>query len=188
MMKKIFFTLLTYLVMHGAQALELEGVKLADRVEVSGQSLLLNGAGVRKKMIFDVYIAALYLPNKSNEATQVLVAKGAKRLQLTMLRRVEGRALVQSLKDGLKDNISPTQYGAYAAKIAELEKILLASKEAKEGDVIVLDVLPGQGLKVQLQERPLGLIQGDEFARDLLQIWLGGKPVQADLKTKLLGG
>lgn len=170
-----------------AMAIELQGVKLADQLEVQGQPLQLNGAGVRKKMVFDVYVAALYTPRQTSDAQAVLNTKVPKRLQLTLLRTVEGRALVQSLKDGLQDNVSATQYAAYADKVKELEQILLQAQTAKAGEVITLDFLPGQGSKIQFQGRVLGVVSGDDFARDLLQIWLGKQPVQQDLKTKLLG-
>ena len=42
------------------------GVKFDPRVTVQGQSLQLNGAGVRYKAIFKVYAAGLYLPQKAD--------------------------------------------------------------------------------------------------------------------------
>jgi hypothetical protein len=186
-MKKLLLSVLL-LLSPMVMAIELEGVKLPDQLEVQGQQLQLNGAGVRKKMVFDVYVAALYTPRQTSDAQTVLNTKVPKRLQLSLLRTVEGRALVQSLKDGLQDNVTATQYAAYADKVKELEQILLQAQTAKTGEVITLDFLPGQGCKIQFQGRVLGVVSGDDFARDLLQIWLGKQPVQPDLKAKLLGG
>lgn len=168
-------------------AAEVEGVKLADQLEVAGQTLQLNGAGLRKKMVFDVYVAALYGVNKTTEVQQVLNAKSPKRLQLTMLRNVEGKALAEALREGLQENLSATQFAAHASRIAELEKILLDAKQANKGDVINLDMIAGQGTRVQFRGQQIGSIQSDDFARDLLLIWLGNKPVQDSLKAKLLG-
>ncbi|QLI80065.1 chalcone isomerase family protein [Chitinibacter fontanus] len=168
-------------------AAEVEGVKLADQLELAGQTLQLNGAGLRKKMVFDVYVAALYGVNKTSEAQQILSAKSPKRLQLTMLRNVEGKALAEALRDGLQENLSASQFASHVSRIAELEKILLDTKQANKGDVINLDLIAGQGTRIQFRGQVIGSIQSDEFARDLLLIWLGNKPVQDSLKAKLLG-
>ena len=61
-------------------------------------------------------------------------------------------------------------------------------KEAKNGMRITLDWLPGAGTQVTVQGRPTGApIPGEDFYSALLKIWLGEKPVQADLKKALLG-
>ena len=44
-----------------AATVDLSGVKLEDRVTVAGAPLVLNGAGVRYKAVFQVYTAGLYL-------------------------------------------------------------------------------------------------------------------------------
>src|SRR6187402_3535414 len=51
-----------------AQAVEVEGVKLDPAAQVGGANLVLNGAGVRTRAIFKVYVAGLYVPQKSNNA------------------------------------------------------------------------------------------------------------------------
>lgn len=48
----------------GADTVTVSGVKLDDSVQVGSQSLKLNGAGVRYKVFFKVYVAALYLPEE----------------------------------------------------------------------------------------------------------------------------
>ena len=45
-----------------ADAKIVAGVKFDDSVRVNGQTLVLNGAGVRKKLFIKVYAGALYLP------------------------------------------------------------------------------------------------------------------------------
>ena len=67
------------------QALEIAGVRLADTQRVGETTLLLNGAGVRSRLLFKVYIAALYLPARQTRAEAVLAASPPRRMQLTML-------------------------------------------------------------------------------------------------------
>ena len=48
-----------------AAAAEVGGVKLDDKASVGGKELVLNGAGVRTRAIFKVYVGSLYLPAKA---------------------------------------------------------------------------------------------------------------------------
>ena len=71
-----------------AVAAEVGGVKVADTASVGGNELVLNGAGIRSRAIFKVYVGSLYLPKKSADATAAIGGEGAKRVQINMLRNV----------------------------------------------------------------------------------------------------
>lgn len=43
-----------------AETRKISGVKVEDSTSISGTALALNGAGIRYKAIFKVYVAALY--------------------------------------------------------------------------------------------------------------------------------
>ncbi|MBK5259345.1 MAG: chalcone isomerase family protein, partial [Thermoanaerobaculia bacterium] len=47
-----------------AEAATVGGVDISDKTTVGGQTLVLNGAGLRKKFFIKVYTGALYLPSK----------------------------------------------------------------------------------------------------------------------------
>ena len=59
--------------------------------------------------------------------------------------------------------------------------------EVKEGNVVTLDFIDGATV-VGFNGAPRGTIPGEPFNVALTKIWLGDKPVQADLKKALLGG
>ncbi len=69
-----------------AQPLEVEGVKLEATSQLGAAKLQLNGAGLRTKVFFKVYVAALYTPQKATSAAQLLTQTGARRVTITMLR------------------------------------------------------------------------------------------------------
>lgn len=189
-MKKLFLSVVMGAaigIVPTAFAMEVAGVALIDKVMVAENQLQLNGAGVRKKMIFDVYLASLYVSAKSADATQILTAASPRRLQLNMLRTVDAKSLYEALQEGLQHNVSATQLKQLAPKLTELEKIFIEMKSANKGDVIVLDFIPNQGTKISLRGQSLGVIEGDAFAVALLSIWLGKVPVSDDLKAALLG-
>ena len=98
-----------------AQPVELEGQKFEPTVEVGGQTLTLNGVGLRRRAIFKVYVAGLYVPQKSSSAAPLITEKGARRVALRMLRDVDADSFIDSLKDGLKNNLSEAQLSRAAA-------------------------------------------------------------------------
>ena len=171
-----------------AFAAEIEGVKLADKVQVGGSELALNGAGVRKRFFVRVYVGALYLQKNAGSTDAVLGDAGAKRIAMHMLREVEAEQLFSALNDGLKKNHAAGELAKLEPQVKQLEGIFNAMKSAKSGDVILLDYLPGAGTRVTARGEDKGTIAGEEFNRALLRIWLGEQPADASLKKAMLGG
>jgi hypothetical protein len=169
-----------------AFALDVGGVKLDDKTAVGGQELVLNGAGIRTRVMFKVYVASLYLPAKANDLASVL-AKAPRRIQMNLLRTLSPDQLVDALNDGLKENNSESELAAVKAQADQLMGIMRSFGEAKEGNVVTLDFVDG-ATAVGFNGAPRGTIPGEPFNRALTRIWLGDKPVQADLKKALLGG
>ena len=169
-----------------ASALELAGVKVADKARVGADELVLNGAGIRTRIIFKVYVGALYLSQKKSSAAEVLAQPGAKRVALTLLRDLSAQQLKEAFDSGIHANNSAAEIEAMQPRIAEL---LALFTDGKQGDVILLDYLPGAGTVVTVNAVARGKpIPGEDFNRALLRIWLGDKPVDDDLKKAMLGG
>ena len=86
--------LLALLLLAGfAVAAEVEGVKLADTVRLgdAGPELVLNGAGVRTRVFFKVYVGALYLQRKTAAAQAAIGDPGAKRVAMRSEERRVGK-------------------------------------------------------------------------------------------------
>jgi len=167
-----------------ASSAEVAGVKLPDE----DQKLVLNGAGLRKRAFFNVYVIGLYLPEKKTAAAAAIDASGAKRVVIHMLRDVDAAQFVDALRDGMKDNLSEAEMKRLEPQIAQLSGTMGQIKVAKSGMRITLDWTPA-GTQVTVDGKSTGApIPGEDFYRALLRIWLGDNPVQADLKKALLGG
>jgi len=172
-----------------AQVVELEGVKLEPTAQVGGAALQLNGAGIRTRAIFKVYVAGLYVPQKSNNAATLLAQKGPRRMVLTMLRNVDADSFAGPLNDGLKNNHSEAQLAGFKAQIDAMNAALKAVVEAKKGDVLHFEYLPDSGTRITVNGQQKGAaIPGEDFYTAMLRIWLGDKPADGDLKKGLLGG
>jgi len=173
----------------GAQTVEVEGIKLEPTLQVGGAALQLNGAGVRTRAIFKVYVAGLYVPQKANNTAALLAQKGPRRVAITMLRNVDADTFASALVDGLKNNHTEAQFTGFKAQIDALSASLKAAGEAKKGDLIHLDFAPDTGTRVVVNGKPQGsAIAGEDFYTAVLRIWLGDKPADGDLKKGLLGG
>lgn len=172
-----------------AQPVELEGVKFEPTVQVGGQALQLNGAGIRTRAIFKVYVAGLYVPQKSTDADALLAQKGPRRVAIHMLRNVDADTFATSLADGLKANHSEQQLAAFKAQSDALTATLKAIGEAKKGDAIFFEFTPEAGTRIVVNGQPRGNpITGEDFFTAVLRIWLGNRPADADLKKGMLGG
>jgi long-chain acyl-CoA synthetase len=169
-----------------AVAAEVGGVKLDDKTSVGGQDLVLNGAGIRTRVFIKVYVASLYLPAKAADVTAVL-GKAPRRIQMNLLRDLSGDQLVGALNDGLKDNNSEAEMTAVKAQAEQMTSIMKGFGEVKEGNVVALDFVDGM-TRISLNGAAKGSIAGEAFNKALTRIWLGDKPVQADLKKAMLGG
>ena len=169
-----------------ALAAEVGGVKLGDKATVGGQELVLNGAGIRTKLMFKVYVGSLYVPAKASSAAAVY-AKAPRRVQLDMLRDVSADQMLEALVDGIKDGNPPADVAAVKAQSDQLASILKGIGQLKEGNVLTFDFVDG-ATRVGLNGADKGSIPGEAFNKALLNAWLGDKPVQADLKKAMLGG
>ena len=157
-------------------------------MQLGKSDLTLNGAGVRTRFIFSVYVGALYLQNKAGTTETVLRDAGAKRIAMHMLRDLDAEQLLTALKDGLNKNHTAEQLAGLEPQVKQLEAIFNAVKAVKKGDVILIDYLPGAGTRVTVRGEDKGTIAGAEFNRALLRVWLGDQPADAGLKKAMLGG
>jgi hypothetical protein len=171
-----------------ALAAEVAGIKVDERVRIGSADLQLNGAGLRTKAFFKVYVAGLYLAEKKTSAADVLALPGAKRVSMRMMRELSAKQLTDALDEGIRENTLSVEQEALKDRLAELSAIMNALQSAKEGDVIALDWLPESGTRVVLNGETRGqAIAGEDFYRALLRIWLGDNPVSGSLKKALLG-
>jgi Chalcone isomerase-like len=180
--------LLAALLPFSVAAADVAGVKIDDRTRLGNAELVLNGAGLRKRVFFQVYAIGLYLPQKTVNPGAVLEQEGPKRVAIHMLRDVGADPFIEALVDGIRANHSEAEAKALQPRIQQLAAGIAELKEAKKGMAITLD-WNGTDTRLVAQGKPVGQpIPGEDFYRALLRIWIGAKPVQDDLKRALLGG
>ena len=114
-----------------ASGAEVAGVRLDDKAQVESRDLVLNGAGLRKRVVFNVYVIGLYLPEKKTDTAAVLQLAGPKRAAIHMLRDVGAEQFTDALVEGLRENHSEGDYKALEPRVKELAGIFAATAAAK---------------------------------------------------------
>lgn len=172
-----------------AAPVKVEGVSFAGSAEVAGQTLELNGVGLRAVAWLKGYAAGLYLGSRARTPQQVYAIPGAKRLQLRMLQDVEIEEFVKAFDKGVGRNTPAAELPALAERVARFNALLRGMVKVKKRDVVDLDWLPGRGLQLSLNGRPRGApIPGDDLYAALLRIFVGERPADPEMKIGLLGG
>jgi long-chain acyl-CoA synthetase len=185
-LRNLFCALAALVAAMTVNAAVVEGVRLDDRIAIKGRPLVLNGAGVRAKLVLKIYVAALYVPKRAKDVRSVF-ASAPRRLQMNMLMTVSSGEIIDALLDTMADNSSAAELAAVKAETDQLVALIRPFQEVKKGDAVTLDFVDG-GTNLGWNGKFQGRIPGEAFNRALMRIWLGPKPVQQDLKRKLLGG
>ncbi|MFA9438754.1 chalcone isomerase family protein [Uliginosibacterium sp. sgz301328] len=170
-----------------AHAAEIGGIQFEDQIRANDSSLLLNGGGVRTKLVFKVYAMGLYLPQKADTPAAIYQGLGPRRIELVTLRELTAEQLSDALVDGLHKNLTKAEYEKLAPRIESLKSTMLSIGKAPTKTRISLD-FTGSATRVTVNNVQKGAdIAGKDFFDALLHIWLGDTPAQDDLKERLLG-
>lgn len=169
------------------QAKELAGVSVEDTIiAANGETLVLNGMGLREKLWIDVYVGSLYLGKKANNVAEVLSQPGALRIQMNFIyKEVDSKKLIKAWKDGFEKNQSQQKLSDLADRIPVFYSYF--EQNAVKDDLYVIDYIPDVGSSVFKNNTLLGTIEGEDFKNALVEIWLGNSPADNNLKKGMLG-
>ena len=169
--------------MSDLHASSLAGVTLPDTVQVGGTKLVLNGLGLRKKFMVKVYVAGLYLEQKSSDADAIIKAEATKRVVMQFLRGVSKSQIVDAFDESFNNNAPD----ARKTMKGEIDRLLGALEPVKEGDQMVFTYVPDTGTTLAINGQEKLTIAAPAFGPVLFSVWLGPKPPNEDLKKGILG-
>ncbi len=167
-----------------ASAKEVAGIDVAETLKANDTILQLNGAGLREKWVFDVYVGGLYLESTNNNANDIISTDAAMAVQLIMLRDVDGKDMADAIFEGFEAALNGDT-SALDAKIKTFLKVF--GSEAAEGNVYTMVYSPNEGVKISINGEYHSTVSGFDFKKALFAIWLGDKPAQDTLKEAMLG-
>src|SRR5262249_26563500 len=140
--------------MSPALAMEVAGIKLPEKITLAkgGAELVLNGAGVRHKlMTVNVYVGALYLAAKNKDPEAVLADPGPKRVEMqVVIEELPAKDLVASLTDAIAATHTPAELALIEARLRDLNRMMSKIGVLKRGGVVHIDFLPGTGTRITI--------------------------------------
>lgn len=185
MKRLLVITLAALMVSPAVFAAQIGTVTLPDSLTAGSDTLLLNGAGFRKKLFIKVYVGGLYLKQKSADAASIIGADAPMAIRMHFVYDgVSSQKLIDGWNEGFANatggNITPitTEIGQFNAFFKE---------EAKKNDIYDMVYLPGEGVRVSIKGKVVGTVKGLDFKKALFGIWLGEKPADGKLKNGMLG-
>jgi Chalcone isomerase-like len=181
-------TLLATLIPNAYASLEFSGVKVEDTATVAGTKLQLNGAGIRYKGPFKVYVGDLYTTKKVSSLDELTAAPGPKRMSMTFLRDIEAGPFGKLLTRGVEDNVPKAEMSKLVPGLIRMSEIFTVNKNLLPGETVTIDWIPGTGMVITAK----GKVQGEpfkepEFYKAIMSIWFGPVPADFKLKDALLG-
>ncbi|MFM8364699.1 MAG: chalcone isomerase family protein [Verrucomicrobiota bacterium] len=185
-MKKFLPLVAAMLVMPFAGAVEIQGVKVPPSVEVNGQSLPLNGAGLRTFSLLmipiKIYVAAFYAPGPLKSEAAVLASPGPLEFTFTFLRAVDASDVAKAWSSQFAASASYT----YPGYEKDRDAFVGMFGALQQGGVQMVRFV-GTDTQIFDQGSQKGTIAGRDFQKAFLSMWFGSNPVSADLKSALLG-
>jgi hypothetical protein len=133
-----------------------------------------RGSGEFRRFGFLIYEATLWAGETESPRPPLA-------LQLTYRRTIAGRAIAEASIEQMR------RFGPGEAQLAHWgEQMMRLFPDVKPGDRILGQQLPEQA-RFFHNERPLGVIEGSEFATTFFAIWLDARTSEPALRSALLG-
>jgi hypothetical protein len=165
-------------------AASLADVTLEDKITVNGQTLVLNGLGLRKKFFIKVYVGGLYLQAKMSNPASILTSDTSRRMTMHFLYSVSKDQMCDAWEEGLTANVPNA-----TAEVKTAFKTLCSWMEPiPKGNRLILTYVPGTGTTVEVNGKNKGTLPGKATADAIVSTWIGPKPAMGDdFKNAVLG-
>ncbi len=185
-MKKYLLALVAVCSLTFSQAQTVVGdATLPNTMTVEGTDLVLNGAGMREKVIFDLYAGGLYLASKKSDAAAIVNADETMAMKLDI---VSGMVSSKKMIGAVDDGFDASMNGDTSSLDAQITKFKgFFSDKIVKTNVFDITYVKGKGTVVYKNGKEVGMIPGLEFKKALFGIWLGSNPADDDLKEAMLG-
>ena len=146
--------------------------------EMAGKKLILNGIGLRLATFFKikVYAAGLYLPSKSADPVAIHQMSGPKVIDLHFLRKVDREDIAKAWKEA-------HGMDKFSAQVSTLNSYMADIPKGGRMEFYIED----DGLVVKIGGSVRPKIVGKDFAKAILDIYLGAAPPNKELKVGMLG-
>jgi len=166
-------------------ATKIAGVNLSDKLEADGTQLVLNGAGIRKKFFFKVYVGGLYLMKKSTNPQAIIDANEPMIIRMHWIYDGVAPEKITAAWDRGFEAGTGDKAKAIQQEIKTFNGFF--TKEAKSNDIYDIIYTPKNGTKVVMNGVLQGTIKGMDFKKAVFSIWLGNNDELSAVKQGMMG-
>ncbi len=188
-MKKsiLTFALISLLSAHSSAQVKMYGVTLSPQIAPAKTTLTLNGGGVRTKYFIKVYVAGLYLQNKSSNPKEIIDADKPMSVRIHIISNLMTSAnMAVAIREGF-DKSCDGNVAPFKKQIDDICSIF-QSDVIKVGDLFEIFYTPGVGVRAYKNNKLYDITMvGLPFKKALFGIWLSEDPVDLNLKKGMLG-
>ncbi|MEZ4814052.1 MAG: chalcone isomerase family protein [Bdellovibrionota bacterium] len=151
--------------------------------EINGEVLQLNGIGIHRRFIFDIYRLALYLKKPTKDSLEIISSKETKFAEMKFLRNLDAK----EVQDGFRDTFNENCPNYCDELSSSMEKLLTSIPDIKDGETINFTFLPTQTIIAIPGGKSLSF-EGAEFGKFFIRAWLGASPPSERFKREILKG
>lgn len=165
---------------------EMKGLTLPDTLDSGVGTLILNGAGMRKKYGFKLYLGGLYLKEKSSDSEKIIAADEPMAIMMVQNRKGD----VEKAKEIYLEGFHASAGDKFDSIKHDVDTFLSLIPLAQKDHVWKYVYTPGNGVGLYYNDVEAGRIKGLEFKKALFGIWLNEKDTFAgdkDLRAAMLG-
>lgn len=168
------------------QAATISGLSLPDTYPVAGQTLVLNGLGIRTLTVFKVkvYLAGLYVAQRSRDARAILASPGPKVILMQFLHKASKDDIEKQYREGEAKNCGHGECNP--SDKDDFERLIALTPGAAVGDTLTY-ICTQRGLRVLFNTKQVADIANANLATRILAGFIGNYPPSDDLKAHLLG-
>jgi len=165
----------------------IKGVVMPGTLMYDSTALILNGAGIRTKFFIEIYIAGLYLKQKSTKDKAIIDADETMAVRLHVISNtVTKDRMSEAIREGF-DRSLMGKTEKYRSQI-DMTVEIFKSDPVHVGDIYDFWYIPNKGVIAFKNGVDLHvLIPGIGFKKAMFGIWLCPNPVEEKLKVKMLG-
>lgn len=165
-----------------AQARMIAGVDMEETFKAEGTSLILNGAGIREKFFTNIYVAGLYLKEKSSDYTKIMNEDESMAIRIKITSKL---ITAERFKEACEEGFERTTNGNTAPLRPKINMAYTAfAQKFNVGDVYDLVYIKGSGTSFYKNGNFITKVEGLDFKAALFGIWIIDKPSHKNEKLR----
>lgn len=164
------------------QAKTIGGVILEDTYQAGDTQLILNGAGIREKFFADIYVAGLYLKEKSSDYKKIMAEDESMAIKIKI---VSTLITAERFKEACEEGFERTTNGNTKPLRTKIDLAYTAfAQKFSVGDVYDLVYIKGVGTNFYKNGKLITKVDGVDFKAALFGIWIIDKPSHKNEKLR----